>query len=216
MDGVGARHAPGMGEDRGPGDQQRHQPGAQEVKRVERDAIGEALQPAMQVIPGDGPGDQVGGQNGNGELPQQQEHHIADAGAEHLADADFLGAAARGESGQTEQAHAGNDNGDGDKDREHLPLFLVGAVKPLEAVIQETVRHGDIGQEGVRGPLDKGHRFGGVAGLDADGEGLRLVGGIDIDHRAGGGARAFDQGVGRDPDHLHARLAEDEGPVQDR
>ena len=112
----------------------------------------------MQVIPGQRPGDQVGDQHRNGELPQQQEHHIADARPEHLADADFLGAAPGGEGGQTEQAHAGDEDGDGDKDREHLSLLVVGAVELFETVIEEAVRHRNVGHEGARHALDIGQR----------------------------------------------------------
>ena len=45
-----------------------------------------------------------------GELPGEQPHDVAGAGAEHLPDADLLGAPLGGEGGEAEQAEAGDDD----------------------------------------------------------------------------------------------------------
>ena len=46
------------------------------------------------------------------ELPGEQPDDVADAGAEHLADADLLGPPLGGEGGEAEQAEAGDDHGE--------------------------------------------------------------------------------------------------------
>src|ERR1700743_258047 len=52
MYGGGARHPAGLGESRGPGDDHGGGACAHEIDRAECDAIGKALQPAVQIIPG--------------------------------------------------------------------------------------------------------------------------------------------------------------------
>src|SRR3546814_13970162 len=56
----------------------------------EVDARVEAVEPIPHRPPGDRPGDEVGYDDGLGELPGEQPHDVAAAGAHHLADADLL------------------------------------------------------------------------------------------------------------------------------
>src|SRR3984885_3086384 len=153
--GCRAGHPYGVVKDREPGDRQRRGTGGQEVKRVQGNAVGEAVQPGTQVVPGKRPGDEVGDQCRNRKLPQQQQHDVAGAASKHLADTDFLGAAAGGEGRQTEQAEAGDEYGDADENAKHLTLPFVVAVEALETVIQEVPVHGRDGREGVPGLIDE-------------------------------------------------------------
>src|SRR3569833_2885048 len=105
-----------MGQNGRPGDQQRRQASSGEIYGAERNAIGKVLQPEVQPIPGDRPGDQVGNQDRDRELPQEQEDQVTGTRAEHLADADLPGAASGGESGQPDQAKAGDEDRNDDKD----------------------------------------------------------------------------------------------------
>src|SRR6516162_2584936 len=138
-----------MGENGRPGDRQRSHAHAREIEGIQRDAISESLEPAVQIVPGDGPGDQVCDENGNRELPEQQDDHVAVAGAEHLADTNLLGAAASGKGGQAEKAQTGDEDGDGYEDRENLALPLVALVEPLITVAQQRVRNGNTVNEGA-------------------------------------------------------------------
>ena len=84
--------------------------GEQERRRAERDPRVEAVQPVAHHPPGDRPGDQIGDDHRLGELPGEQPDDVADAGAEHLPDADLLGPPLGGEGGEAEQAEAADDH----------------------------------------------------------------------------------------------------------
>src|SRR5580658_10458801 len=110
----------------------------------------------MEVIPSHGPRDHIGDQNRDRELPEQQEDHIASARAKYLSDTDLFGAPACGECGQSEQAQAGNKDGDAYKDTEHSALSLIGAVKLVETIVQKAAPDRGRGLKCVPGPVDEG------------------------------------------------------------
>ena len=78
---------------------------------VQFHTVGEQLQPILQVQPGQGPGDQVGQQNGFEELPAQHVHDFANTGTEYLAQANFPGAQPCHQCGHGKQAKTGDGNG---------------------------------------------------------------------------------------------------------
>ena len=165
----------------------------------------------MQIVPGQRPGDQVGDQHGNGELPQQQPHDIPDARAEHLADADFLGAAAGGEGGQAEQAQAGDGNGDQHKDAEHRALAFVHLIELAEAVIQEAALDGADGREGPPGLVDEGQGLRDAVRAQPDRKLHGHFRDVNEDRRLDGLARAIDLGVRQDPHDPDMVVVEQDG-----
>ena len=130
------------------------QPGRHEIDRAEPDAAGKAFEPAMQVVPGHRPGDGIGNQHRNGELPKQQAYDIPRAGAEHLADADFLGTALCGERGQAVEPEAGDEDGNAHKHREHAAALLVRSEELGEFVAEEDPLDRGIGCEAMPLAID--------------------------------------------------------------
>src|SRR3546814_19329229 len=96
----------------------------------EVDARVEAVEPIPHRPPGDRPGDEVGYDDGLGELPGEQPHDVAAAGAHHLADADLLSPALGGEGGEAEQAEAGDDHRPQGKSREGRGAGAPGSIQP--------------------------------------------------------------------------------------
>src|SRR3546814_6329784 len=90
VDGVGARHREGVAGDGADGDGEGEYRRQHEGAGPEVDARVEAVEPIPHRPPGDRPGDEVGYDDGLGELPGEQPHDVAAAGAHHLADADLL------------------------------------------------------------------------------------------------------------------------------
>ena len=108
----------------------------------------------MQIVPGDGPRDQVREQHRDGKLPEQEDDHVAVAGTERLANADLLGAPVGGESSQAEEAQAGDKDGDGDENRENLALSFVTSVELFITVGKQGTRKSYAMNEGALGARD--------------------------------------------------------------
>src|SRR5580692_10530456 len=110
----------------------------------------------MQVVAGEWPGDEVGDQHRNRNLSQKQQHDVASAGPEYLANADLLGAAAGREGGEAKQAQAGDEYRDADENTENLTLSLILPVHHVEAVVQEIAVDGRYRRKVVPALVDEG------------------------------------------------------------
>src|SRR4051812_48791468 len=199
-----------MDEDRRPGDRQGSGARTHEIGRAEADAIGKALQPALQIVPGDRPGDGVGDQDRGRELPQQQQDHIPHPGAEYFADADLPGAAADREGSEPEQSQAGDEDGDTHEYAEHLALTLIGLIQLAEIVFQEVSLHRLCRRETVPGPVyeRKGLWYG--VGPEADHGSRHQFRIVEIDRGLGGLARTAELRVGKHANDIQVPLSEDD------
>ena len=139
-------------------------PAAGEIKRTERDAIGKALQPALQIVPGHAArrsalAIRTGIENCHSSRKTTSRVRAPNTLRMPISRVRRLG----GESRQPEQAQTGDEDGDGDKDAEHRALLLVGLIKPVEAVVQEMAIDGDVGREPPPGAIHEGHRIGNLS-----------------------------------------------------
>src|SRR5258708_23062848 len=78
---------------------------------MDRNAIGEVLQPPVHGPPGEGGGDDDGNEDQPDKIFRQQGSNTADGAAQDLADTDFFYSLLGGESRQPEEAQAGDEDG---------------------------------------------------------------------------------------------------------
>src|ERR1700680_2330332 len=122
-DGTRAGDTQRVRKNRDPGDRQRGGAGGQKIERIERNSVGVTLEPMVEIIISDGPGDRIGNQHRDGELPKQEPYDVTCARPEYFADADLLGAALGGERGNAEEAETGDQNGNPDEKADHPTLL---------------------------------------------------------------------------------------------
>src|SRR5665213_4374570 len=105
----------GMDDHGGAGDHKRHHARADEIKGAKTDAVGIALQPIVQVKVRHWPGDQVGHQYWDRELPEQDQQYVLGSRTKGFTDANSFGAAFSREGGEPEQPQTSNEDGDAHK-----------------------------------------------------------------------------------------------------
>lgn len=137
VDRIGARDAYRVTRDRDDRDAEREQPGHDERRRLERDAIVKPVEPVAHHPPGNRPGNDIGDHDRLAELPDKQAYDVAGSRAEHLADADFLGPALRGESRQPEQSQAADDHGEQRESGKDFRASIFGLVEIAHDVVTE-------------------------------------------------------------------------------
>src|SRR5580698_7894407 len=93
----------------------------------------------MHGPPGDGGGDEHGEEHQPDKIPRKEGDDIGDGGAQDLADADLLYPLLRREGGEADEAETGNEDGDDGEKEDKSGDLLVGFVKVVELIVQESV-----------------------------------------------------------------------------
>ena len=135
-----------MAGDGADGDQQRQRAGQHERRRPEVDAGLELLSQSRITHQATGQAIRLATRTGSAELPDEQPDDVLAGGAEDLADGDLTPSPLHGESGQAEQAEAGDGDGQGRGECENLSAHFVTFIETGEVVLDEAGFERDVGQ----------------------------------------------------------------------
>src|SRR5579872_6027438 len=135
-----------------------------------RGTIGEALQPGMHGIPGDGGGDEQRDEDQPEELFRQESYDSRYRCAEHLADADLAGALDGAVGRKAEQSETADEDSEQSEIQEHALEPVLAGVELGKIQIHEGIFEGPVGDQLFPALLEGGDGAGDMVAVDADGD----------------------------------------------